>query len=284
MELKQSQRNKVKIKMALKGPSSSGKTMGAILLAKGLAKGDLSKVAVIDTENGSANLYSHLGKYNVLKLESPYTEDKYIKAIELCEKAGMDVIIIDSISHFWLYLLDFHSSIPGNSFTNWQKINPLEKKFMDKVLHSNTHIIVTMRTKQDYVLNLKDGKYVPEKIGLKSIQRDSIDYEFTIVFDLNINHLTTSSKDRSQLFERSVPFIINSSTGKRILDWCNSTMTKNELQIKVSECNNMQELTEIYNKNFELAKTIEQDFVKKQKLLSELTSNINKNGNGTINK
>lgn len=281
MELKQSQRSKVKIKMALKGPSSSGKTMGAILLAKGLAKGDLSKVAIIDTENGSANLYSHLGKYNVLKLDSPYNEDKYIKAVELCEKEGMEVIIIDGISQFWLYLLDLHSSIPGNSFTNWQKINPLEKKFMDKILQTNTHIIATMRTKQDYVLNLKNGKYVPEKIGLKSIQRDSIDYEFTLVLEIDIKHFTTSSKDRSQLFEKSLPFIINSNTGKRILDWCNSTMTKNELQIKVSECNNIEELTDLYNKNFDLAKMIEQDFVKKQKLLNELTSN--KNGNGSIN-
>jgi len=279
MELKQSQRSKVKVKLALQGPSGSGKTMGAILLAKGLAKGDFSKVAVIDSEQGSANLYSHLGKYNVLKLESPFTEDKYIKAIELCEKEGMDVIILDSISHFWLYLLEFHSSIPGNSFTNWQKINPLEKKFMDKVLQSNTHIIVTMRTKQDYILNLKDGKYVPEKIGLKAIQRPGIDYEFMIVFDLDIKNFASSSKDRSQLFGKSLPFIINSNTGKRILDWCNSTMTKNELQIKVSECNNMKDLTELFNKNFEIAKTIEQDFVTKQKLLTDLTQNKNGSNN-----
>ncbi len=281
MELKQSQRSKAKIKMALKGPSSSGKSMGAILIGKGLAKGDLSKVAVIDTENGSANLYAHLGKYNVLKLESPYSEDKYVKAIEVCEKAGMEVIILDSVSHFWLYLLDFHSSLQGNSFTNWQKINPLEKKFMDKVLQSNTHIIATMRTKQDYVLNLKDGKYVPEKIGLKSIQRDSIDYEFTIVFDLDINHLATSSKDRSQLFEKSLPFIINSNTGKRILDWCNSTMTKGELSIKVTECNNVTELTTLYHNNPDLAQTIESEFVAKRDFLNKLTTNITSNGNGT---
>jgi hypothetical protein len=195
----------------------------------------------------------------------------------------MEVIIIDSISHCWNYILDYHASLPGNSFTNWQKINPIEKKFIDKILQSPAHIIATMRVKQDYVLNQKDGKVVPEKVGLKAIQRDGVDYEFTIVFDLDIKHFATTSKDRTQLFEKSLPFVINSATGKRILDWCNSTLTRNELKIKVDECNNITELTELYNNNFDLAKTIEQDFVSKRNLILELTKNISSNGNGTSN-
>lgn len=280
MELKKSERSKAKIKMALQGPSGSGKTMSALLLAQGLTNGNLGKVAIIDTETGSSNLYSHLGSYNVLNLDNPHSPERYIQAIDVCINAGMEVIILDSISHAWDYLLDYHSSLPGNSFTNWAKITPMQKAFVDKILQSNVHIIATMRVKQDYVLSERNGKMVPEKVGLKAIQRDEISYEFTIVFDIDSKHYAVSSKDRSLLFEGKPQFIINSHTGKKILDWCNSTMTKTELKQKVTECNNMQELTELFNANPDLAKTIEHDFVEKRNLLKQLTSNIASNGNG----
>lgn len=283
MELKKSQRSKAKIKMALQAPSGSGKSYSALLLAQGLTKGDLTKVAVIDTEAGSSNLYAHLGSYNVLKLDNPHSPERYIEAIDLCIKSGMEVVIIDSISHCWDFLLDYHSSLAGNSFTNWNKVTPRQKSFVDKILQSDVHIICTMRVKQDYVLSDRNGKMVPEKVGLKAIQRDEISYEFTIVFDIDYKHFATASKDRTNLFEGKPQFIINSNTGKKILDWCNSTMTKAELQIKVTECNNISELTELYNKNFDLAKSIEQDFVSKKNLLIELTKNISTNGNGTSN-
>jgi hypothetical protein len=283
MELKQSQRSKAKIKMALQGPSGSGKTMSAILVAQGLTNGDNSKIAVIDTESGSSNLYSHLGNYNVLKLNNPHSPDRYVEAIEVCIKAGMEVIILDSISHCWDYLLDYHSSLPGNSFTNWAKIKPLEKTFVDKILQSDVHIIATMRVKQDYVLSERNGKMVPEKVGLKAIQRDEISYEFTIVFDLDSKHFAISSKDRTLLFEGKPQFLINTYTGKKILDWCNSTITKTELLKKISECNNTQELKDLYNSNSDLAKGLSQEFTAKKELLEHLTSDISQNGNSTYN-
>ncbi|MEC5172138.1 hypothetical protein QF024_000849 [Chryseobacterium nepalense] len=188
MQLRQSERKRAKIKMALQGASGTGKTYSSLLIAQGLTNDDLSKVAVIDTENGSADLYAHLGNYNVLTMSPPFTPENYIKAIEVCEKAGMEVIIIDSISHEWDELLDFHSKLAGNSFTNWAKVTPRQKAFVDKILQANAHVIATMRTKQDYVLNQKDGKYIPEKVGLKSVQRDGLDYEFTwsLILILNI--------------------------------------------------------------------------------------------------
>lgn len=206
--------------MALQGPSGSGKTMSSLLLAKGLAGGDLSKVAIIDTENGSADLYAHLGDYNVLSLAPPFTPENYIRAIDICTESGMEVIIIDSISHEWDELLDFHSKLAGNSFTNWAKVTPRQKAFVDKLLQCKSHIIATMRTKQDYVLNQKDGKFIPEKVGLKSVQRDGMDYEFTLVLDVDIKHFATASKDRTGLFMGKPEFIISEKTGKEILDWC----------------------------------------------------------------
>lgn len=283
MQLRKSERSKAKIKMALQGPSGSGKTMSAILIAQGLTNGNLNKVAIIDTENGSADLYAHLGKFNVLTLDNPHSPERYIEAIEVCEKAGMEVIILDSISHCWDFLLDYHSSLVGNSFTNWSKITPRQKAFVDKLLNSNSHIIATMRVKQDYVLSEKNGKMIPEKVGLKAIQRDEISYEFTIVFDIDSKHFATSSKDRTLLFEGKPQFIINTQTGKKILNWCNSTMTKEELKVKVIECNTLKELTELYQNNLDLAKTIEKDFIDKRDLLQNLINNAIKptNGNGT---
>ena len=281
MQLKKSERSKAKIKMALQGPSGSGKTMSAILLAQGLTNGDLSKVAIIDSEAGSSNLYSHLGNYNVLNLDNPHSPERYVEAIDVCIKAGMQVIILDSISHCWDYLLDYHSSMQGNSFVNWAKIKPLEKKFVDKILQSDIHFIATMRVKQDYVINEKNGKMVPEKVGLKAIQRDEISYEFAIVFDIDSKHFASASKDRTLLFEGKPQFLINTSTGKKILEWCNSTLTKPELQQKIVECMTIKELTDLYNNNLDMAKSVEQDFVEKKNLLQNLTSNIYKNGNGT---
>lgn len=281
MELKKSERNKAKIKMALQGPSGSGKTMSAILLAQGLTNGDLSKVAIIDSESGSSNLYSHLGGYNVLNLDNPHSPDRYVEAIDICIKAGMEVVILDSISHCWDYLLDYHSNLQGNSFVNWAKIKPLEKKFVDKILQSDIHFIATMRVKQDYVINEKNGKMVPEKVGLKAIQRDEISYEFTIVFDIDSKHYASASKDRTLLFEGKPQFLINTSTGRRILEWCNSTITKVELQQKIVECMTIKELTDLYNNNLVLAKTVEQDFVIKKNLLNNLLTNLSSNGSGT---
>lgn len=281
MELRKSERSKAKMKMALQGPSGSGKTMSALLLAQGLTKGNMNKVAIIDTENGSADLYAHLGCYSVLSLDIPHSPERYIQAIDVCINAGIEVIILDSTSHCWDFLIDYHASLPGNSFTNWSKITPMQKSFVDKILQCNAHVIATMRVKQDYVISEKNGKMVPEKVGLKAIQRDEISYEFTIVFDIDSKHYATASKDRTMLFEGKPQFLINTHTGKKILEWCNNTMTKTELQQKIVESMTLQELSDLYHNNLDLAKSLEQEFVNKKNLLNNLINNVSKNGNGT---
>ena len=291
MQLRQSERKKAKIKMALQGSAGSGKTYSSLLLAQGLNNGDFSKIAIIDTENGSADLYAHLGQYNVLTLQAPYTPQKYVEAIEVCEKAGMEVIIIDSISHCWDYLLDYHSSLAGNSFTNWAKIKPLEKLFVDKILQCNAHVIATLRTKQDYVLNQKDGKFIPEKVGLKAVQRDGIDYEFTLVFDIDIKHFAISSKDRTGLFMGKPEFVINSGTGRRILEWCNSgaensvqeVLSEEEVYIKIQECNSITELLALYKEYPQYQSTLKPDFEIKKELLTQLANPQNFSTNGKSN-
>ncbi|MBK0369803.1 AAA family ATPase [Flavobacterium agrisoli] len=260
MQLRQSERKKAKIKLALQGSAGSGKTYSSLLLAQGLTNGNFSKIAIIDTENGSADLYAHLGQYNVLTLTPPFTPENYIKAIDVCEKAGMEVIIIDSISQSWEELLDYHSSLAGNSFSNWAKVTPRQNAFIDKILQADAHVIATMRTKQDYVLNQKDGKYIPEKVGLKAIQRNDLDYEFTIVFDVDIKHFAVSSKDRTGLFMGKPEFIINSHTGKKILEWCNSGTNLQDARQKIKASLTIAELTKLYSQYSEWRELLEYDF------------------------
>lgn len=260
MQLRHSERKKAKIKMALQGSAGSGKTYSSLLLAQGLTNGDFSKIAIIDTENGSADLYAHLGQYNVLTLTPPFTTENYIKAIDMCEKAGMEVIIIDSISHCWDFLLDYHSSLAGNSFTNWAKITPIQKSFVDKILQCDAHVVATMRTKQDYVLNQKDGKFVPEKVGLKAVQKDGLDYEFTIVFDIDIKHYAVSSKDRTRMFMDKPEFIISPATGRKILDWCNSGTTLQDAREKIKNCKTIDELKVLYEQYKNWREELEYDF------------------------
>ncbi|TCZ73285.1 AAA family ATPase [Flaviaesturariibacter aridisoli] len=247
MKLQTAQRKRARIKMGLQGPSGSGKTFSALLLAYGLCN-DWSKVAVVDTENHSSELYAHLGPFQVLPMRAPFTPERYMQAMEACEAGGIEVIIIDSATHEWEELLDHHSKLPGNSFTNWGKITPRHNAFVQRVLQSPTHVICTIRTKQDYVLNEKNGKMTPEKVGLKGVQRDGIEYELTLVFDLDIKNLAVASKDRTGLFFGKPEQRLSVETGLAILEWCNTgaDITAHDVSGRIGDCRSIQELLELY--------------------------------------
>ena len=267
MNLQKASRKKAKIKLCLQGPSGSGKTYSALLLAFGLCN-DWSKIAVIDTENHSAELYSHLGEYNVIQLESPFTPENYIKALQLCEQSGIQVIILDSITHEWEHILESHASLTGNSFTNWQKVGLRHKSFMQAMLSSKAHIIATIRTKQDYVLNERNGKLVPEKVGLKAVQREGLDYEFTVVFDLNMKNNAASSKDRTGVFFE---------TGRSLLKWCNEgkEISVSEVSSKINNCKTISELITLFKEVPQFNESLKPDFEKKKRELVISNNSIN---------
>jgi len=268
MNLRQSERKQAKIKLALQGASGSGKTFSSLLLAYGLTN-NWEKIAVIDSENGSADLYAHLGTYNILNLNAQFSPENYIEALDICEKAGMEVIIIDSISQSWDFLLEAHANMVGNSFTNWGKITPRQNAFIQRILQSNCHIICTMRTKQDYVLSEKNGKMVPEKVGLKAIQRDGVDYEFTLVFDIDMKHFATASKDRTGLFMGKSELTITSSTGKRILDWCNSGINVDMVKEQIAKAPTIEVLNAIYHKYPEWYPLLTTDFLNRKATIQD---------------
>jgi len=253
MELRKATRQKAKIRLGLSAVSGGGKTMSAILIAKGLAGGDLSKVVIIDTENGSADLYSHIGDYNVLPLEAPYSPENYAKAIKTCEDAGMEVIIVDSITHEWDGkggILEIHNAMTGNSFANWASLTPRHQKFIDAILQSKCHVITTVRRKQEYEMTKdSNGKTVIEKGGLKEITRDGFEYELTANLQLDMKHNATAMKDRTGLFMGKPEFVPTEETGKLILEWCENGVAPivRDIKKELKSAKNLIDLQAIYN-------------------------------------
>jgi hypothetical protein len=288
MELRKTNRSQAKIRLALQGPSGSGKTYSSLLIAHGLCK-DWSKIAVIDTENKSADLYAHLGDYNVITLSAPFTPERYSEAIETCENSEMEVIIIDSLSHEWEGdggILDAHSQMLGNSFTNWSKVTPRHNALVQRMLNSNAHIIATVRSKQEYVLAEKNGKQVPEKVGMKGIQRDGLEYDFTIVFELDMTHSATCTKDRTQIFHKVIPYRLNEKIGERINTWCKIIKPKEDKHIKelINLCRSIEDLKALYkcnksSKGHELLFQERADKLRRQQKVQEI---IQLNSNGRV--
>jgi len=222
---KKAERKQAKLRLALAGPSGSGKTYSALLLAMGLG----GRIAVIDTEHGSASLYADIADFDTLELHAPYSPERYVDAITAAEQAGYSVLIIDSYSHEWTGsggCLEAneklaHQKFKGNTWAAWNETTPRHRKLTDKILTSSLHIICTMRSKTETVQG--EGKKIL-KLGMKSEQRDGTDYEFTVVLDLTHDgHTAMASKDRTKLFEE--PELITEDTGRRLLAWLNSGMS-----------------------------------------------------------
>jgi len=253
--------------------------MGALLVAYGLT-GNWSKVAIIDTENNSSHLYADLGNYNVLSLSAPYAPERYIEAINHCEDSGMEVIILDSMSHEWDGtggILETHSNMLGNSFTNWAKLTPRHNQFINVMLSSKCHIIGTIRSKQDYVLAEKNGKMVPEKVGLKGVQREGMDYELTLVLEIDIKQNVTATKDRTGLFMNKPEFKLSADYGVKILEWCKRGVSEESVKELIDRSNDVQSLRQIFNSYPEFQVLLNNEFQEKKKLLlNPMPSNVGK--------
>lgn len=224
IEIRKAERKRSKLRIGMSGPSGSGKTYSALMVALGLANG-WEKVLLIDTENGSGELYSHLGPYNVITLEAPFTPERYVEAIQAGEAAGMEVIVIDSVSHEWdgpggvleanerLAIAKFK----GNTWAAWNESTPRHRRFIQAIVSSKCHIITTARSKTETVQG-EDKKV--KKLGMKEIQREGFEYELTANFNLDRDgNYAIASKDRTGLFINRDPFQLAEETGREFLAW-----------------------------------------------------------------
>lgn len=244
MQLQKAKRHQVKLRLNLSAPSGAGKTFSALRMASGLVN-DWSKICVIDTENGSASLYSQLGEFNVIQLEPPFSPERYIQALKCAIDAGQEVIIIDSSSHEWsgqggcLEINDILAAAKykGNTWAAWSETTPRHDSFVNYVLHAPCHIITCTRSKMETVMG--DDKKV-KKIGMKDLQRDGWEYELTVSLTIDRDtHLAIASKDRTNLFEKSEPFLITEETGAKIKRWCEAGWVKqdtiNEIPLSIGK-------------------------------------------------
>ena len=193
---------------------------------------------MIDTENKSGSLYvgtsvsgTSIGSFNTIDLEPPFSAARYLEAIDVAQKAGMEFLVIDSLSHAWAGeggLLEVQGNIAkrtGNSYTAWRDVTPQHNKLVESILQSDMHIAITLRTKTEYVVEeTEKGKKAPKKMGTAPIFRDGFEYEVTTFFDIGLDHVASVTKDRTMMFDGQF-LTITPDTGKQIFAWLTNNGT-----------------------------------------------------------
>ncbi len=191
-----------KLRLSIQGPSGSGKTYTALSIATNLNAG---KVAVVDTEHGSASKYADLFDFDVMELKAPYHPDNYVNAIAEAAKAGYGVVVLDSLTHAWKGeggILELVTEIAkrkygGNTYAAWNDATPIQKRLIESIVGSSIHVIATMRSKMEYVQEKDErGKSSIRKVGMAPEQRDDMPYEFDVVLDMNTDNEAIVSKTR----------------------------------------------------------------------------------------
>ena len=223
MGFKKATKAAAKLRLGLIGPAGSGKTMTALRVAHGLG----GRVAVIDTERGSASLYSGergLG-FDVLELET-YEAEKFIQAIAQAEAEGYDVLIIDSLSHAWAGkggILEFVDKAAkrsgGGSFSGWRDATPLHNQLVDAILGAKLHVICTLRSKVEHVIEQVNGRTQVRKVGLQPVQRDGLEYEFTVVGDVTQDHELIITKTRAAWLKDQIIREAGEDLGRQLAAW-----------------------------------------------------------------
>jgi DNA polymerase III delta prime subunit len=189
-------KTQAKLRLTFDGPAGSGKTYSALVLARALG----GKAALIDTEHGSASKYASLFEFDTVSL-SEFSLDTYLRTIAAAKAAGYEVLIIDSLSHAWTgkggALEEVDRRGGNNKFTNgWREVTPKQNQLVDAILAFPGHVIATLRTKTDYVIEEVNGKKVPRKVGMAPVQRDGVEYEFDVVADLDVAGNLSITKTR----------------------------------------------------------------------------------------
>ena len=237
-EVTAAEREKEKAVIGFIGCSGSGKTVSALTVAYGMMKEAFpeaseeeiwSKIGVVDTEHRRSKLYANLeigdvqiGKFLHIDFVPPYTTDRYQKAVQAMKRAGAEVIIIDSISHNWMGeggIVETHGKMSGNSFQNWGKLAPETTQLIKTLTQNDVHILTTFRTKTEYVVEANaEGKMAPRKVGTKPVQKEEMEYEFMLNFVIDIDHVASTSKDNTQMFEGH-PQVITPDVGRKLYQW-----------------------------------------------------------------
>lgn len=197
-------RESILLRAAFCGPTGSGKTKtGMILGTRMVERLSTGPLYVVDSENRSALRYAYSPRsrtgYKFKHVEMPqddYSPQAYMAALDYCEAQGAGVILIDSLSHAWngingvLEQVDAlaDKSRSKNAFSEgWRHMTPMQNRLVQRILASSSHVIFTMRAKTEWVMQENErGKKEPIKMGLSPIQREGVDYEPDLFFDMTV--------------------------------------------------------------------------------------------------
>jgi len=221
MAFKKAVKTDAKLRLAINGPAGSGKTYTSLAIGTALASG--KPVAVVDTEHGSASKYADLFEFDVMELAAPFHPNKYVEAILEAASAGYGVIVLDSLTHAWNGeggLLDIVEMIAKrmknpNTFAAWKDATPIQNKLIEAIIAADIHIIATMRSKTEYVLN--DNK--PRKVGTSPVQREGFEYEFDVVFDMDVDNNAIVTKTRCPALTGGVFNKPGANVAKTLMQW-----------------------------------------------------------------
>ena len=275
-EIKRAERSQAWLRIALAGASGAGKTWSGLVLSRGIvealrAAGNLlgpleGKIGVVDTERKSAQLYAHIVPFDVITMEPPYSPERYIGAIRALERAGCAVIMVDQISHAWAGaggLLERMDKMTGdNQFAKFKDITPVQNQFVEDLLATNAHLIVTMRSKTEWVLEeYQDSngrnKKRPKRIGMAPVQRAGVEYEFTTLCNLDTDtNRAVVLKDRTQVLDKLGPFVLTEDHGRRFVDWMLSGAQLEERPPEVPPLNQATAICESFVRQMEKAPTM----------------------------
>lgn len=272
MEVKKAKREQIKVPIMITGASGSGKTVSALLIAKGIvekkfpdmpAEEQWAKIGLIDTEHKRALLYAdttvaktEIGEFLHVDFEPPFTVNRYIEAFEALKEASVEVVIVDSLTHAWSGeggILEQVETIqkgnPKMQMMAWNRVKPLEKQFLNLVTGSSVYVIGTARSKQAYDMNKTDGKTQVVKMGLKPDQKDSLEYEFAISIRIDQDHIAEATKDNSNLF--GTPFEITPEVGQKIYEWSSEGIDLEKVKREtIQTINDLKSLTPEHEKMF----------------------------------
>ena len=229
MQIRKAERKKAKLRLGISGTSGSGKTWSALEIAKGMG----GKIGMIDTEAGRGELYGSDFDYDIIRLDAPYSPDRYIEAMKAFEKAGYDILIIDSLSHAWVGeggVLSIVDRAGADKFTSgWKTATPMQNALIDNLINSKMHIIVTLRVKTEYIIEMNSkGKNAPKKVGMAPVQRDGLEYEFTLFMDMNNEgHIAHVTKDNTKMFDQQY-IKPTMEMGKKLMEWLNTGIDAKE--------------------------------------------------------
>lgn len=219
-------KEQLQLRLALIGPSGSGKTYTALAIATALG----GRIALLDTEHGSAKKYGHLFEFDTLELDS-FSPENYMGAIAAAQAAGYQILIIDSLSHAWAGkdgLLEFvdreAAKAKGDSFgAGWRKATPLHNRLIDAMLSAELHLIVCLRSKMEYLRTEDEkGKTVIKKVGLQPVQRDGLEYEFDVVADLDVDNNLIVGKTRCPELRGYMQQCDGAPIAAKLLAWLNT--------------------------------------------------------------